>query len=591
MTWQRTISRGDSLEYRVACSLDEAQDQLLALAAAKVVAVDIETTGLDPHRDRVRLIQLATPGMPVLVIDCFAFLPQGAESLRAALAGAGVKVFHNAKFDLQFLLALGIEVAHVFDTMLAAQLLRTSGGPERANLAAVCRHYLQEDINKEEQRSDWSATLTGEQLAYAAKDAEVLLRLREAMIPLIYANGLSAVAKAEFSCVLAIAHMEYHGIYLDLTRWQALLERTEVLRDQALEKLYAFSGRPNYQLTLWGEEVTTGDSNFDSNAYVLRLLKENGIVVPSTSKQHLSLFMRHPLVQALSDYRKHAKALSSFLYPIPSMVHPMTGRVHPRYGQIGAWSGRMSCGGPNIQQIPRDAAFRHCFRAEEGNALVIADYSQIELRVAAQIAGDGRMAEAYRIGEDIHRLTASLISDIPMESVTKAQRQAAKAVNFGLIYGMGAAGLQQYAQLSYGVEMPLAQAERFRDRFFRAYPGIAAWHQRIRDARPTEQRSLMGRRFTFKRDSGLSGLYNTPVQGTAADIAKAALGMLAQRLHGTHVRIIATVHDEILLESRADHANEVAALLKETMEQAGNTVLAGIPCIADAVVTDSWDGK
>ncbi len=572
-------------------SPDEAQSQLAKLARAKVVSVDIETTGLDPHSDRMRLIQIATLGEPVLVIDCFSFLPRGKKAIRAIMESPGVKIFHNAKFDLQFLLAMDIDASPVFDTMLAAQLLRTCGGPERANLAAVCRHYLSEDVDKEEQKSDWNAGLTDKQLAYAAKDAHILLRLREAMIPLILGNGLSAVAKAEFSCVSAIAHMEYHGVYLDCERWGALLKETETLRDRALEKLYQYGGRPNYQLSLWGDEVPMGEGNFESNAYVLRLLKKNGIEVPSTSKQHLSPHKKHPLVQALVDYRKHAKALSSFLHPIPSMVHPVTGRIHPRYGQIGAWSGRMSCGGPNIQQIPREAVFRRCFRAQAGNALVIADYSQIELRVAAQIAGDMRMADAYQNGEDIHRLTASLISDIPIEAVTKAQRQAAKAVNFGLIYGMGAAGLRQYAQLSYGVEMTLAQAEQFRDRFFRAYQGIAAWHKRIGDTRPTEERSLMGRKFIFSRDSGLSGLYNTPVQGTAADIAKAALGALAKSLRGTQVHIIAAVHDEILLECRMEQAAWASALLKDTMERAGNAVLKGIPCTADSTIADAWDGK
>ncbi len=579
------------MAYQVIHSAAEMQEWAAGLSAAKVMAVDIETTGLDPHSHRARLIQLVVPGMPVLVIDCFSFLPQGLELLRAALTGDGVKVFHNAKFDLQFLLALGIRVTHVFDTMLAAQILRSSGGPERANLAAVCKHYLNETVDKNEQKSDWSAALTAAQLAYAAKDALILLRLREAMIPIIYQNGLDTIAKTEFSCVLAIAQMEFNGVYLDGPRWQALTHDTEIQRDQALERLYVYSGHPSHQLTLWGEEISLDDGNFESNAYVLKLLKSNGIDVSSTSKQHLAPYSSHPLIRALSDYRKHQKALSMFLYSMPEMVHPITHRLHPRYGQIGAWSGRMSCGGPNIQQIPRSAAFRQCFRAEEGNALVIADYSQIELRVAAQIAGDQRMAKAYRAGEDIHRLTASLVSDVPMDAVTKAQRQAAKAVNFGLIYGMGAAGLQQYAQLSYGVDMTLPQAEQFRSRFFGAYTGIAAWHKRLRDAPPTEERSLMGRRFTFGGNPGLSGLANTPVQGTAADIAKAALGELAQQLNGAKTRIIATVHDEILLEAPADQAPTMAAVLKETMERAGNAVLGNIPCVADAVIAAAWDGK
>jgi DNA polymerase I-like protein with 3'-5' exonuclease and polymerase domains len=221
--------------------------------------------------------------------------------------------------------------------------------------------------------------------------------------------------------------------------------------------------------------------------------------------------------------------------------------------------------------------------------LVIADYSQIELRVAARISGDERMTDAYRKGEDLHALTASLVSDIPVRSVTQAQRQAAKAVNFGLIFGMGAEGLRQYAQQSYGVDMTLAQATMFRDNFFRAYPGISEWHRRVRDEHRDEGRTLTGRKFLFG-GAGLSGRYNTPVQGTAADIAKSALGQLSRLNAGTGVRIIAAVHDEIILEADAGESEAAAHMLKNTMERSGSLVLKDIPCVADVKISASWSG-
>ena len=273
------------------------------------------------------------------------------------------------------------------------------------------------------------------------------------------------------------------------------------------------------------------------------------------------------------------------------MINSATGRLHPQYGQIGAWSGRMSCWNPNIQQIPRDLNFRTCFVAAPGKKLIIADYSQIELRVAAQISGDKRMIDAYKKGEDLHTLTASLVSDVSVDAVTKAQRQSAKAVNFGLIFGMGAASLQQYAQQSYGVEITLEQAALFRNSFFKAYPGIAGWHKHIKDTKPTEERSLSGRKFIFDKDSGFSGLYNTPVQGTAADIAKVALGMLVKRVKGTSIKAVAAVHDEILLEADAEEAQQAAVMLKEVMEEAGNSILKTVPCVAEVEIANSWAGK
>lgn len=154
-----------------------------------------------------------------------------------------------------------------------------------------------------------------------------------------------------------------------------------------------------------GTDVILGD-NYDGNAFVMKLLADNGIKVQATSKRDLAPYRDHPLVAALMTYRYTSKALSSTLAPIRLSVHPKTGRVRPHYGQIGSWSGRMSCGNPNIQQIPREAAFHACFCAPAGRALVLADYSQIELRVAAQISGDRRMTTAFRQGEDLHALTA-----------------------------------------------------------------------------------------------------------------------------------------------------------------------------------------
>ena len=585
--WQR---ERDEMGFTLVTCKDDIAPYLPALRQSKILAVDTETTGLDPHIDRIRLVQLATKGLPVFVVDCFSFLPEGLGMLKDMLEGSNVKVFQNAKFDFQFFMALDIYPTPIFDTMLAGQLLRTSGGPHRANLAALAKHYLDEEVAKDEQTSDWQGDLNQAQLSYAARDAEVLPRLREVMVEKLLENGLSEITRIEFACVHAIAQMEFTGIYLDTERWKQLIVQTEKQRDEALDTLYTFSGKPMVQMSLLDDGVVM-NPNFESNQYILHLLHSNGIPVDTTSKRVLSAYAGHPLIKALAAYRKAVKALSSFLYPIPQMIHPVTGRLHPRYGQIGAWSGRMSCGGPNIQQIPRDASFRACFVAPPGRKLVIADYSQIELRVAAQISGDSRMIAAYKRGEDLHTLTAALVSDVPVDVVSKSQRQAAKAVNFGLIFGMGAAGLQQYAQQSYGVEMTLEEATRFRDSFFRAYPGIASWHRGIKNARPTEERTITGRKFVFRENSEVSGLYNTPVQGTAADIAKAALGTLAQRVQGTTTKIVAAVHDEILLEADDHEAVLAAATLKDAMEQAGNQILTDVPCVAEVKVSDTWAGK
>ena len=215
------------MEYVLITNKEEILPYIHAITCSKILAVDTETTGLNPHADRIRLIQIAAEGLPSFIVDCFTFLPNGAETVKDILEGPNIKIFQNAKFDLQFFMALDIHPSPVFDTMLANQLLRTSGGSERSNLAALAHHYLNEDISKDEQKSNWQGVLSESQLMYAARDAEVLLRLRKAMVRELYGNALSRVAQIEFSCVHAIAEMEYTGISLDIESWKQLIIQTE----------------------------------------------------------------------------------------------------------------------------------------------------------------------------------------------------------------------------------------------------------------------------------------------------------------------------------------------------------------------------
>lgn len=554
-----------------------------------VIAVDTETTGLEAHTDRLRLIQIACAGLPVLIIDCFSFLPDGLGLLKELMSSRAVKVFHNAKFDLKFLMRWGIFPHPIFDTMLGAMLLRSSGGPDRYSLKALCAHYMNMELDKSEQTGEWGGELSQSQLTYAAEDARVLLDLREDIVREIYRNKLTEIARIEFGCAQALSHIEYHGICIDKQKWHALTERTEREYTAALDELYKFTEPPVRQTSLWGEDRIYG-ANFDSNSFVIGLLKANGICVTGTSKADLYPYRDHPLVRALRAYRKASKALSTFLHPILHARDFEHGRLHPQYHQISAGSGRMSCDRPNIQQIPRDVAFRACFVAAPGNKLVIADYSQIELRVAAKIADDRRMIKAYREGRDLHLLTASLILDIPESAVTKQARQAAKAVNFGLIFGMGAHGLQQYASQNYGTDMTLEEASLFRSRFFNAYDGINRWHMELKKNPPRQGRTLAGRKFIYPENAPIPFTANTPVQGTAADIAKKALSLLVRRI-SLGARIVAVVHDEIIMECAASQSDSIANLLKHTMEEAGNSILETVPVVADVIVADNWAEK
>lgn len=566
-------------------------EALAGLKNADVIAIDTETTGLNPHNDRLRLIQIAAKDFTTVIIDCFKILPLAKDILDQILQTSAVKVFQNAKFDVQFLMSENIKVkGPIFDTMLASQLLRTSGGPRRAGLDVLVQHYLGYELSKEEQRSDFSNELSRSQLDYAANDAAVLLLLRNIMIEHIKKNNLIEAARLEFACVYAIADIEYDGIYLDIKKWDKLKYKIEAQKDEALSELYPYTGYPTVQMGFFDESIKY-EINMDSNKQVLEMLVRNGIKIENTSRQSLAPFKDNIIVKSLLKYRHAAKALSSFLYSIPKQININTGRLHPHYSQIGAWSGRMSCGGPNIQQIPREYEFRSCFIAPKNRKMIIADYSQIELRVIAQISQDEMMVSAYRNGEDLHKLTASLISGKDIDDITKKERQAAKAVNFGLVFGMGAAGLKAYSAETYGVDMTIDEANLFKMRFFRGYKGIEAWHKMIAKTMPSVSRTLAGRKHIYNKDSGMSGRYNTPVQGTAADIIKNALGMLHLRLLDTNTIVVAVVHDEIVLECDEDTAEITANLLKETMEIAGAKYIKDLPIVAESNIADSWAEK
>lgn len=281
----------------------------------------------------------------------------------------------------------------------------------------------------------------------------------------------------------------------------------------------------------------------------------------------------------------------TFCKSLSKHIYPPTEKIHPEYKQIGTATGRFSCSNPNLHSIPRDEKFRRCFIPEPGNKLIIADYSQIQLRIAAEISKDKRMIKAFKKRKDLHRLTASLITGKELDQVTDEDRKAAKAVNFGLIFGMGAKGLQAYAQESYGVTLSEKRSRAFRERFFESYPDLAGWTRQIWEDKPKEARTLSGRRRQWQEQAKLTELCNTPIQGTEADIVKEALARLVKRLEHIGAKIVGCIHDEILVEAPEDSAEEVAKTLKKTMEKAGGKYLKKVPVVAEVKVASSWAEK
>jgi DNA polymerase-1 len=291
-------------------------------------------------------------------------------------------------------------------------------------------------------------------------------------------------------------------------------------------------------------ELFAGGWNWDSPQHVAEALRAVGHAVEGTDDNTLAV-IDHPLAALLRDYRAAQKLASTYGAKWLKGSY-RDGRVYVGWRQVGANSGRMACSAPNLQNLPRQACYRRCLAAPPGRVLVKADYSQIELRIAAKAAGEQNMIDAYRRGDDLHTLTARAV--LGKRDVDKADRQLAKAVNFGLLYGMGARGFCRYAQSHYGVVLTEAQAGQYRRAFFDAYPALRRWHTKVGSTgdRPIETYTLTGRRcLSVER---FNEKLNLGVQGTGADGLKLALALLWERREQVPSAVpVLAVHDEIVV--------------------------------------------
>lgn len=321
------------------------------------------------------------------------------------------------------------------------------------------------------------------------------------------------------------------------------------------------------------------------------MLKVN---LPDTRDETLALHAKeHRFIATLREYRKAAKLANTYGVGWLENGYHESGRIYASWRQLRAATGRMACDHPNLQNIPRSGPLRSYIRAPEERVFVVADYSQIELRIAAKISGDTEMLSAYAEGRDLHTLTA--LNLIGREEVTKDDRKLAKAVNFGLLYGMGATGLRSYALKSYGVKMSPEEARLYRRRFFKTYPGLKSWHDNERrtwQRGGTETRTVTGRR---RMDiQKLTDRLNAPVQGTAADGLKLALALLWERRGECPGAVpVLVCHDEVVVECSAEQAADAKARLEKAMIEGIDTVLNGadeghVPVEVEARVAISW---
>jgi len=564
-----------------------------------VLGFDTETTELDPYNGILRLVQLST-GKDTKVIDLKPFGERGdlrsseeLAPLRDLLAAPKpIKIAHNAKFDAKWISHhLGVQLGGTFDTLIASQLIAAGDQDRRHSLLEVTSFFLGTELDKSEQVSDWSAPeLSQSQIEYAARDAATMIPLREKIVEKLRADELIKVAKLEFDCVLPIAQMELNGFYLDAARWREQLERVKVSQTKVALELQKMLSAGVAQASLFGFT----EINLDSQTQVTDALKNLGVPVPETTRgwQLQPLAIEYPVVGKLLEYRGVAKSLSSFGETILEFINPQTGRLHADFRQIGAPTGRFSCSKPNIQQIPHEENYRRCFRAPEGKKLIIADYSQVELRILAEFSKDENFIKAFISGEDFHTTAAAQVFNVKPEAVTPDQRSFAKRLNFGVVYGIGS---QRFALMT---GLSQSNAEDIMRRYFATYRGLDSWLREAARKVVTDRqaRTLSGRlaRFRFDEDDRKAislaqrNGKNMPIQGTSADVLKRALHLLHEKIAGTSARLVNIVHDEIIVEADAIEAESAADKLEKAMCAAGEEYISRVPVKVDVKIADEW---
>ncbi|PYS27490.1 MAG: hypothetical protein DMF75_20260, partial [Acidobacteria bacterium] len=515
-------------QYQLITNQEELRRAVNELSGKHAIGLDTETTELDPYMARLRLIQLAAPdGVRLIDLNRFANdnLKQGdpLAPLRQLLsAPRPIKIAHNAKFDAKFIKHnLGVDLGGLFDTLLASQLVSAGDIEERHGLEAIAARYLNEAVDKSERLSNWEFELSEAQLQYAARDAAVLIPLRDKLIERIKSLDLIQCAQLEFECVMPVVDLELAGFYMNKDRWLEQLAIVGERRAEIANELQEMLGEGVAQASLFGPP--RANINLDSQQQVTEALSRLGIPLPDSTRNWKlqPLAAQYPVVAKLLEYRTMQKALTSYGQNMIEFINPKTGRLHADFRQIGAPTGRFACTNPNIQQVPHAVEYRRCFMGHpEGRRLVIADYSQIELRILAEFSGDEAFIDAFNSGADLHRMTAAQVFNVSQDQVTKEQRDFAKRLNFGVVYGIGAQRFSMMTGLS------VTEAENVLRRYFSTYRGLDTYLRESANRAVSEKQARTGSgrlvRFNFDASDRQQVSMtqrngkNAPIQGTSA---------------------------------------------------------------------------
>ncbi|NJK89714.1 MAG: hypothetical protein HC923_10140 [Myxococcales bacterium] len=509
---------------------------------------------------------------------------------------------HNATFDLKMLWATygessGVREASVADTQLLEQMLRngrrTDVVMQGFGLKALAERYAGMELDKTIRQGFYGirslSELSATELYYAARDVEATWKVFAQQLPEVARDGLTRAAGVECAAANAFAELELKGFAIDREAWSQRIAQSKADLSEA-KKALDYEFRTVADRDLFGATTL----NYDDDQEVLSALKRLGVEVPSVQRRSL-LGSGHPASLAVASYREHRKWVSTYGEGFLAHVHEVTGRVHARFKSIGASTGRTACSEPNLQNIPSESDFRGSFVAPPGRKLLTADYAGAELRILAEMSKDPVFLEAFGRGEDLHAKVAKRLFQREVSKTDNPElRERAKAINFGLAYGMSAAGLAAELDISERDARELLEAH------FRAFPKIRSFLDEASQQalRRGFAETLTGRRMWFtdmrregKDEASLVRIAkNMPIQGTNADMTKLAMSRFSREAarRGLDAFLVNMVHDELVVECDESQAEVVTEVLKRSMISAGAELLRSVPVEVDVSIGSSW---
>jgi len=593
-----------SVQYEYITTSESAARVLEKIERYPVVEVDTETTGFDALTEKVVLLQLGVAGKAFVFdvrkgnVDAKIFKPLLEDDNH-------LKILQNAIFDYKMLRSnFGIEINRMYDTMLAEQLLFLGLNP-KANLQYLAAKYFHLNMPKDAAPTfkNYNQEYQEYQLRYAANDVSILRDIYNLQLPQLKQQGLTRVAKLEFEFVKPLAEMELNGIALDVGKWRGILDEMTVERDLLQSKVSNVLNQTIDQTTLFGVSLL----NLDSPLQLVRSLNTLGIPVDSTDVKELVKYKNNPIVELLLDYRKYEKFITTYGEPMINRLHPKTNRLHTDFTQMVS-TGRLSSSNPNLQNIPKEQRYRACFVAMPGYKLITCDMSQAELRILADYSRDPAFLEAYATGKDLHTITACEMFGVTPEEVDrdkklsdedpnkKGYREATKAINFGLIYGLTEVGLAR--RLGCSEE----KARALINKYFNKYRKIKEYLDKSGRSAVINRYSttISGRKRFYKlpdpSDTNFNRLRgsveragkNHPIQGSNADTIKQSMIYVNDRIKNYDAKLILTVHDEVVVEVREDQSEEIAPMISQCLVDGFAEFFKTVKMEAASLIGDCW---